>query len=94
MLDAMAISGEERQDSLKDAVAKADETLAPEKISFENVESGAPATYADTVAARLSKAHQDYLIQRHGTLDLNPVPGMGPADPYNWPTWKVGDQMK
>lgn len=37
----------------------------------------------------LSQAHRDYLQQRHGTLDLDPVPAFDPADPYNWPTWKV-----
>jgi hypothetical protein len=41
------------------------------------------------VAARLPQAHQDYLLERHGTLDLDPIPGMDPADPYNWSDWKV-----
>jgi hypothetical protein len=41
------------------------------------------------VAARLPKAHRDYLLERHGTLELDPIPSMGPADPYNWPEWKV-----
>ncbi|KAL4928626.1 putative MFS multidrug transporter [Aspergillus undulatus] len=36
----------------------------------------------------LSEQHQAYLLQRHGTLDLDPVPSMDPADPYNWPLWK------
>lgn len=48
------------------------------------------ATYADAVAARLSKPHRDYLLERHGTLDLDPVPSDDAADPLNWPTWKVG----
>ncbi|OJJ86763.1 putative MFS transporter [Aspergillus glaucus CBS 516.65] len=47
-----------------------------------------PATYVETVAARLSKGHRDYLIERHGTLDLDPIPGISRTDPYNWPTWK------
>ncbi|CAI7667024.1 major facilitator superfamily domain-containing protein [Penicillium manginii] len=46
------------------------------------------ATYGESMAARLPKAHRDYLLQRHGTLELDPIPGMGPADPYNWPEWK------
>lgn len=47
------------------------------------------ASYTDAVAAQLSTSHRDYLLQRHGTLHLDPVPSMDPADPYNWPTWKV-----
>lgn len=39
--------------------------------------------------ARLSKPHRDYLMERHGTLNLDPIPAMDPADPYNWPEWKV-----
>lgn len=39
-------------------------------------------------AATLPQHHRDYLIQRHGTLDLDPVPSDDPADPYNWPQWK------
>lgn len=62
------------------------------KADIGHVESagqGDVGTYAESVAARLPKAHQDYLIERHGTLDLDPMPGMSPADPYNWPEWKV-----
>ncbi|KAL2817045.1 MFS multidrug transporter [Aspergillus cavernicola] len=36
----------------------------------------------------LSEQHQAYLLQRHGTLDIDPIPSMDPADPYNWPSWK------
>jgi hypothetical protein len=39
--------------------------------------------------AHLSKEHKAYLVQRHGTYDLNPLPSMDPADPLNWPNWKV-----
>jgi MFS family permease len=46
-------------------------------------------TYLDPVeASHLSEEHRQYLLQRHGTLDLDPMPSMGDADPYNWPTWK------
>lgn len=37
----------------------------------------------------LTPEHQKYLLQRHGTLELDPVPSADPDDPYNWPTWKV-----
>jgi hypothetical protein len=37
----------------------------------------------------LSFEHEQYLLQRHGTLDLDPVPQPEDADPYNWPQWKA-----
>jgi hypothetical protein len=55
----------------------------------ESAGAGRAATYEESVAARLPKAHRDYLLERHGTLELDPIPSMGPADPYNWPEWKV-----
>jgi MFS family permease len=46
-------------------------------------------TYLDKEeVSHLSEEHRQYLLQRHGTLDLDPLPTMGDADPYNWPTWK------
>lgn len=41
------------------------------------------------LANGLSAEHRDYLISRHGTADLTPLPTMDPADPLNWPAWKV-----
>lgn len=64
------------------------------KADIDLVESAGAdqvATYGESMAARLPKAHRDYLIQRHGTLELDPIPGMSPADPYNWPEWKVSE---
>lgn len=48
-------------------------------------------TYLDKdEASHLSEEHRQYLLERHGTLELDPIPTMGTADPYNWPQWKVG----
>lgn len=49
------------------------------------------ATYIDDKdeLATLSEDHKSYLLHRHGTIELDPVPGHGNADPYNWPPWKV-----
>ncbi|KAJ5584679.1 uncharacterized protein N7459_004479 [Penicillium hispanicum] len=61
------------------------------KPDIDFVESAGPglaATHEESVAARLPKAHRDYLIEIHGTLELDPIPSMGPADPFNWPEWK------
>ncbi|KAF8208702.1 major facilitator superfamily domain-containing protein [Mycena galopus ATCC 62051] len=32
----------------------------------------------------LSPEHRAYLLQRHGTLDIDPLPSMSDFDPYNW----------
>jgi hypothetical protein len=56
---------------------------------IESAGHGRAATYEESVAARLPKAHRDFLLERHGTLELDPIPGMSAADPYNWPSWKV-----
>jgi len=37
----------------------------------------------------LSEEHRAYLLSRHGTHELDPLPSMDPADPLNWPNWKV-----
>lgn len=67
------------------------------KVDIDCVESAGAdqaASYGESVAARLPKAHQDYLLQRHGTLELDPIPGMCPDDPYNWPEWKVSNDSR
>lgn len=40
-------------------------------------------------AEHLTPEHREYLVSRHKTVDLNPLPTMDPADPLNWPSWKV-----
>ncbi|KAA8651192.1 uncharacterized protein ATNIH1004_000070 [Aspergillus tanneri] len=52
------------------------------KFSDEKIEDLNLATH------ELPELHREYLWQRHGTLDLDPIPSMDPADPYNWPGWK------
>lgn len=37
----------------------------------------------------LSQEHRDYLLQKHGTLELDPIPDMTDHDPYNWTQSKV-----
>ncbi|KAF3481835.1 uncharacterized protein GIQ15_04594 [Arthroderma uncinatum] len=41
---------------------------------------------------RLSDSHREYLVSRHGRLDLEPLPSMSPDDPLNWPTWRKNTQ--
>lgn len=65
------------------------EPVKSNEVFVESTEMGIPTTYADVVSSRISKAHRDYLMERHGTLELDPIPSMDAADPYNWPGWKV-----
>lgn len=55
------------------------ERLAPVQTNLEPEE-----------IAALPQEHRDWLQQRHGTLELNPVPDNSDADPYNWTTPNVG----
>ena len=41
--------------------------------------------YAPQNVANLSEEHKQYLIRRHGTFQLDPIPDASDADPYNWP---------
>lgn len=34
-----------------------------------------------------------YIIERHGTLELDPLPSSSPKDPLNWPKWKKNTQL-
>ncbi|KAJ5880480.1 uncharacterized protein N7473_011533 [Penicillium subrubescens] len=53
------------------------------------VESGKQeAFYVEDRVAHLTEEHRQYLLARHGTLDLDPIPDMNDADPYNWPIWR------
>lgn len=59
--------------------------------TLEKTQSSCVEEAGNTIleTSALSEQHQGYLLQRHGTLDLDPIPSMDPADPYNWPQWKV-----
>ncbi|KKK18579.1 hypothetical protein ARAM_005730 [Aspergillus rambellii] len=76
------------------AVEEATEMTASQQVLkngfnlVESTEAGIPSTNADIMASRLSRAHRDFLLEHHGTLELDPIPSMDPADPYNWPSWK------
>lgn len=51
------------------------------------------AFYVEDRVAHLSEEHRQYLLARHGTLDLDPIPDMNDADPYNWPQWRVSNRI-
>ncbi|KAG7665107.1 uncharacterized protein J8A68_001416 [[Candida] subhashii] len=41
----------------------------------------------------LTQEHYDYLMERHGTIELDPLPSADPNDPLNWPEWKKNYQI-
>lgn len=54
-----------------------------------STELGMDPTWDEAYAATgLSPAARTYLINRHGTLDLDPMPSATDDDPYNWPNPK------
>lgn len=69
-----------------------DDTSRKTKLQSDFLEKAEAEADVDIVpdpASELSEPHRAYLLQRHGTLDLEPLPSMDPADPYNWALWKV-----
>ncbi|OJJ78810.1 uncharacterized protein ASPGLDRAFT_78014 [Aspergillus glaucus CBS 516.65] len=44
--------------------------------------------FIEDIGSSLSPEHRQYLLNRHGTLDIYPIPDFNDADPYNWPSWK------
>ena len=42
---------------------------------------------------KISQEHKDYLIARHGTFNLLPLPSMDDDDPLNWPNWDKNLQL-
>lgn len=77
--------------STPEMVSTEKEAVNPAPLFDEDLEHAAThGTYLDKKEqSHLSPEHREYLIKRHGTVDLDPLPTMGTADPYNWPTWKV-----
>ncbi|PYH47064.1 putative MFS multidrug transporter [Aspergillus saccharolyticus JOP 1030-1] len=67
-------------------------TSSPEDLSgkahSDYVETTEKTAYISDAVDALAEPHKAYLIERHGTLDLDPLPSMDPADPYNWPAFK------
>ncbi|GAD96717.1 predicted protein [Paecilomyces variotii No. 5] len=60
--------------------------------------SGDPANWGishieDNNSGAQSREHEQFILRRHGTLNLDPVPSASPDDPLNWPTWKKNIQI-
>jgi hypothetical protein len=41
----------------------------------------------------ISNDIKQYIIERHGTLELDPLPSGSSKDPLNWPRWKKNTQL-
>ena len=62
------------------------------KASPQGMESGKQCDfYVEDRVAHLSEEQRQYILAKHGTLDLEPIPDIADADPYNWPRWRVRD---
>lgn len=66
-------------------------STANEKLSVEHAESldHVHTHIEPSEIANLTEEHRQYLLLRHGTLELDPLPHASDADPYNWSTTKV-----
>ncbi|KAI1123339.1 major facilitator superfamily domain-containing protein [Nemania abortiva] len=53
-----------------------------EKLGSEHSEN------YDESQTSIPEAHRQYLVERHGTDQLDPLPDFNDADPYNWPKSK------
>ena len=80
------LSEEESFLLIKDSTS---EDMAQEKgDEISHVESGTQAN-GSVLKPTLTQEHQDYLMRRHGTTDLHPIPSMDENDPYNWSSTRV-----
>jgi Major Facilitator Superfamily len=73
----------------RDSLGENSKESIPEGGEYVENQIHPQATYFNETTSRLTPAHRDYLLRRHGTFDLDPIPDMGDADSYNWATWMV-----
>lgn len=76
--------------TMSDSSSDVEKQYDGSKAHIERLASQKQRTYAEpSHVDELSEEHRAYLLQRHGTLELDPIPGYGDADPYNWSLTKV-----
>ena len=52
-------------------------------------EKGPQSMHVDeSPVLELDERHANYLLGRHGTIQLDPLPSADPQDPLNWPSWR------
>lgn len=64
----------------------ADPTTIPSR--YRDLEKSSEE-FVEDIGSSLLPEHRQYLLNRHGTLNIDPIPDFNDADPYNWPYWKV-----
>ena len=70
------------------SIGEKDVDSHPAKPPVDDLE-GTVSSSVEEISQNLSSEHRQYLLDRHGTLDLQPLPDRSDADPYNWRTSKV-----
>lgn len=67
---------------------EATEDFAQQKEDLEHANTH--GTYLDiNEASHITEEHREYLVRKHGTFELDPLPTTSDNDPYNWSTWEV-----
>ncbi|OBT38975.1 hypothetical protein VE00_10815 [Pseudogymnoascus sp. WSF 3629] len=69
-----------------------DEPIQGEGSSARKEKANA-GSLEDGPAEHLTPEHREYLLSRHKTVDLDPLPAIDPADPLNWPSWKKNTNL-
>lgn len=80
------MSSEKETNYAADAASKAAAEGDEKSLRGEQLENG-------VVGEELSPEHRAYLLERHGRVDLKPLPSSSPDDPLNWPVWKVSTKV-
>lgn len=74
-------------------ITKADDTMSAmcQNKQYSDGKDLPIACHVGDVSNEISPTpeHLNYLIQRHGTIGLSPLPSQDPADPLNWPSLQV-----
>ena len=88
MDDKQAIAEDNHMERKEETASAGEEALREQsnEATEKGVDTGA---LEDGPSEDLTPEHREYLLSRHKTLDLIPLPTMDPADPLNWPSWKV-----
>lgn len=73
----------------KEEINPPSEETLPQRAEAVTENGLDPTALEDELAEHLTPEHRKFLLCRHKTLDLDLLPTMDPADPLNWPPWKV-----
>ncbi|CAN3373419.1 hypothetical protein DIURU_000348 [Diutina rugosa] len=63
------------------------------EASLEKDDKAGLDHHTDEVGSDISSAHYQYLVHRHGTAHLDPLPQPSDGDPLNWPSFQKWLQL-